>query len=250
VYVKVFRSIFDGSLGDDPETRHIFMDLLALADAEGELDMTPEAIAAITRVPLERVKAALARLGSPDPLSRNPACEGKRLVPLDPDRSWGWRIVNYLRHRGIRDEKDRRRQNREAQARRRARLVSLGKPSSAQVSTDKPKQRQKQKQKQKQKDRGAVAPRARPTIEEVRAYCTERGNAVDPQAWMNHYEANGWRVGKVPMSDWRAAVRTWEKNGVAASTAAPSQRPNGPDPALAKARRDKEEWEREQGQKR
>ncbi|MCL4193867.1 MAG: hypothetical protein KJZ87_19165 [Thermoguttaceae bacterium] len=53
-----------------------------------------------------------------------------------------------------------------------------------------------------------------PTVEEVRAYCHERGNAVDPQRFIDHYTANGWRVGKNPMRDWKAAIRTWEKNGV------------------------------------
>ena len=52
-----------------------------------------------------------------------------------------------------------------------------------------------------------------PTIEEVRAYCLERGNSVDAERWYNHYRANGWMVGKTKMVDWKAAVRTWERNG-------------------------------------
>jgi uncharacterized protein YdaU (DUF1376 family) len=55
---------------------------------------------------------------------------------------------------------------------------------------------------------------ARPTVEEVRTYCTERGNAVDPETFVSHYEANGWKVGPNSMKDWQAAVRTWEKNGL------------------------------------
>ena len=50
-----------------------------------------------------------------------------------------------------------------------------------------------------------------PTIEEVSAYCLERGNGVDPQRFIDYYTANGWRVGKNPMKDWRAAVRNWER---------------------------------------
>lgn len=65
--------------------------------------------------------------------------------------------------------------------------------------------------------------RARPTLDEVKAYCRERGNSVDPQQWFDHYTANGWKVGKNPMRDWQAAVRTWEKsshgtNGSAATS--------------------------------
>jgi hypothetical protein len=52
-----------------------------------------------------------------------------------------------------------------------------------------------------------------PTVEEVRAYCLERGNSVEPQLFVDSYTAKGWKVGKTPMSDWKAAVRTWEQNG-------------------------------------
>lgn len=51
----------------------------------------------------------------------------------------------------------------------------------------------------------------KPTLDEVRAYCDERRNRVDPQTFLDHYESNGWRVGKNPMKDWKAAVRTWER---------------------------------------
>ena len=50
-----------------------------------------------------------------------------------------------------------------------------------------------------------------PTIEEVKAYCSERGNKVDPERWYDYYTSNGWKVGKNPMKDWKAAVRTWER---------------------------------------
>lgn len=54
-----------------------------------------------------------------------------------------------------------------------------------------------------------------PTIEEVRAYCKERGNDVDPSKWHNFYSAKGWMIGKNKMKDWKAAVRTWEtKHGI------------------------------------
>ena len=54
---------------------------------------------------------------------------------------------------------------------------------------------------------------AKPTLEEVTAYCLERGKGVDPQKWYDYYSANGWKVGKNPMKDWKAAVRTWERSG-------------------------------------
>ena len=63
-----------------------------------------------------------------------------------------------------------------------------------------------------------------PTLDEVREYCRERGNRVDPQRWFDFYVSNGWRVGKNPMKDWKAAVRTWERNGIAQK---PRVGPNG-----------------------
>lgn len=51
-----------------------------------------------------------------------------------------------------------------------------------------------------------------PTIEEIRAYCAERENSVDPERFHAHYDSNGWKVGPNPMKSWKAAVITWEKN--------------------------------------
>ena len=50
-----------------------------------------------------------------------------------------------------------------------------------------------------------------PTLDEVRAYCQERHNSVDPEQFINFYTSKGWMVGKNPMKDWKAAVRTWER---------------------------------------
>lgn len=50
-----------------------------------------------------------------------------------------------------------------------------------------------------------------PTVDEVRVYCTEKGYTVDPARFVDYYTSNGWRVGKNPMKDWKAAVRTWNR---------------------------------------
>lgn len=52
----------------------------------------------------------------------------------------------------------------------------------------------------------------KPALEEIRAYCQSRQNGVDAERFYDYYESNGWRVGKSPMKDWKAAVRTWERN--------------------------------------
>ena len=60
-----------------------------------------------------------------------------------------------------------------------------------------------------------IEPRKRftaPTLEEVKEYCSERKNNVDAERFIDYYTANGWKVGKNPMKDWKAAVRSWERN--------------------------------------
>lgn len=52
----------------------------------------------------------------------------------------------------------------------------------------------------------------KPTLEEVSAYCKERKNNVNPQRFIDFYTSKGWKVGKEPMKDWKACVRTWEQD--------------------------------------
>jgi hypothetical protein len=52
----------------------------------------------------------------------------------------------------------------------------------------------------------------KPNIQEIKDYCLERKNNVDVNKFFNYYEANGWKVGKNAMKDWKACVRTWEGN--------------------------------------
>lgn len=107
MYAKIFHQIYDSSIADDWETRVVFMDLLILADRDGFVDMTHEAIAARTRLPLEMVNKAVNMLTQPDEKSRTPDHDGRRLLPIDPRRGWGWKVVNYEKYRTIRDENDR-----------------------------------------------------------------------------------------------------------------------------------------------
>lgn len=83
----------------------------------------------------------------------------------------------------------------------------------------KPKEKEKEKEKTKEKEKDnreseADKPPARsrfipPTVDEVMAYCTEKGYTVDADRFVDYYTSNGWRVGKNPMKDWKAAVRNW-----------------------------------------
>lgn len=63
----------------------------------------------------------------------------------------------------------------------------------------------------------------KPTIEEVEAYCRERGNRVDAEQFCDFYESKGWMVGSNHMKDWKGAVRTWERR----DGRKPNKTPNG-----------------------
>lgn len=77
---------------------------------------------------------------------------------------------------------------------------------------EKVKDKEKLSQGESQKKAAAFYP---PTVEEVRAYCQERGNRVDPEHFVDFYTSKGWKVGNQPMKDWKACVRTWERKDAA-----------------------------------
>ena len=90
--------------------------------------------------------------------------------------------------------------------------------------------------KESKADKPPRAPRfTPPSIDEVRAYCEERGNNVDPQRFIDFYAAKGWMVGRNKMKDWKAAVRTWEQRGN--DSPRPQQQKSGGDRLLEMIRR-------------
>lgn len=73
-----------------------------------------------------------------------------------------------------------------------------------------------------EREKRQASPRfVKPSVEEVREYCAARGNSVDAEEFVDFYESKGWMIGKSPMKDWKAAVRTWEKSKNTARSSAP-----------------------------
>lgn len=133
MYAKIFRSMYDGTLRGKAHELLVFTNMLASCDRDGCVDKHPRAIADEVGLTVEQVQAALATLEAPDPESRSPEHDGRRIVRLDTHRAWGWLLVNFAKYRAIRNEEDRMAQNREAQARYRAKHVSTSKPSTLTV---------------------------------------------------------------------------------------------------------------------
>src|SRR5262245_48029018 len=115
MFAKVFGQIFDSSIAEDYNCRRMFMDLLVLADPTSAVDMTLEAIARRTNVPVGEVSRYIDELCQPDAKSRSQLEEGKRLIPLDSNRDWGWQIVNCQHYRKLRDQETMRLYFRDAQ---------------------------------------------------------------------------------------------------------------------------------------
>jgi hypothetical protein len=106
-----------------------------------------------------------------------------------------WRINNYLRN-------DRYQETKYIEEKEHLNIsengsYSLGIPSIGQESTE----------------QGSIVKSTRfvpPTLDEIKDYCLERNNNVDPNKFYDFYQAKGWMVGKNKMKDWKAAIRTWE----------------------------------------
>ena len=116
--------------------------------------------------------------------------------------------------------------------------VPVTEKKSSVSEQDKDKEKDNDKDKDKEREYRGFAPvsaaaaasralSAPPSLGEIESYCRERGNSVNAQRFLDFYTANGWRIGKVPMKDWKAAVRSWETNGMDGRTnPAPARKPD------------------------
>jgi len=225
MYVKVFNQIFDSSIADDYKLRHFFTDMLVLADINGVVDMTATAIAARTRIPLEEVVSMLAKLEQPDPESRTPDHDGRRIALLDDHRTWGWCIINYDRFRKTSSE-EQRREKTAARTRayklRKAEQNSKGDAVVTHGDAGDAMQRQMQREKQMQESSETCAKVFAPaceenlqkvSLEEAKTFAKRkhiRNHILE--AWFSACELSGWRlVDKLtgreqPIKDWQAAL--------------------------------------------
>lgn len=126
MFAKIFSQIFDSSIAENHLHRHVFMDLLVLADIDGVVDMTLEAIARRTNVPVQDVRDAIEALCTPDQSSRTKEADGRRLFPVDAGRDWGWQIVSYQHYRAVRDDEARRQYHRSYYLEKRAKKKANG----------------------------------------------------------------------------------------------------------------------------
>lgn len=113
MYAKVFQQIYKSSLAKvGPwEALVTFQQMLILADWQGIVEETAESIAAISTVPVDIIKKGIEVLEQADPESRNPDEDGRRILRLNPNRTWGWRITNYTHYRDMKNDEERKAYN-------------------------------------------------------------------------------------------------------------------------------------------
>ena len=85
--------------------------------------------------------------------------------------------------------------------------------SHDEVMKEKKRKEESRREEEEKREEGETTTRFhKPSISEIQQYCEERKNTINAEKFFNYYEANGWKVGKNKMKDWKACVRTWEQN--------------------------------------
>ena len=101
--------------------------------------------------------------------------------------------------------------NRQRRFREKKKLLALQSVTESVTKSNESKSIEKEKDKETEKEKKDSPKRfVPPSIDEVQAYCTERGNGIDAESFIDFYTSKNWYVGKTKMTDWQAAVRTWE----------------------------------------
>lgn len=192
-FIALYRSLLSWGWHADPATGWLFVNLLLMANWEdgewqgkpikrGQLVTGRKALAAQTGLSEQTVRTSLNRLKSTNEITI--ASTNKFSVIT---------IVNYGKFQDVP----------EMPTSTLTSNLTSGQPATNQQLTT---------NEQSNKD---IKPRKRftpPSVDEVAAYCRERRNAVDAQRFVDFYAASGWMRGKTPVRDWKACVRTWERN--------------------------------------
>jgi len=211
MYGKLFTQMYDGTLGTKGPWQALvtFQQMIVLADQHGEIDMTPEAMARRTTIPIEIIVEGIKALEQPDPDSRSPALQGRRIERLTADRDWGWRIVNYAHYRSIRTQDDRREYMKQYQRERRAKVKKSTVSTSG--KQNQPIAEAKAETSKERAGRGTRLPPAWQPSPDLQAWARAKRQDLDLEdtleRFRDHWAAQpGQRGVKL---DWAATYRNW-----------------------------------------
>tara|TARA_R110000824_G_scaffold106133_1_gene250758 strand:- start:405 stop:1079 length:675 start_codon:yes stop_codon:yes gene_type:complete len=105
MFIKLFNQILDSSIADDRRLRHFFTDIMLCCDSAGFVMMTEAAISRRIGTTIDEVKWGLAELMKPDPRSKTPDHEGRRIEAVEGS-GYGWRVINFEAYKSIRSTED------------------------------------------------------------------------------------------------------------------------------------------------
>ncbi len=100
--------MYEGTLYGHWEAIVTLQQMLVLCDSAGVIDMTPQAISGKTSIPLDILTKGIEVLSSPDPYSRTPGEDGKRIATIDEHRPWGWYIINHAKYQKLKSAEEKR----------------------------------------------------------------------------------------------------------------------------------------------
>jgi hypothetical protein len=226
MYGKIFASMYEGSMvGSGPVVFAVWGYCISKADIDGTVLLNPALLAPIIGTSRGEIESAIAFLQEPDAHSKNPEHEGRRLLHQTGHLYF---LVSHEYYRAMKNNEERREYMREYMRKKRENenvnvnkvneVLTKVNPASASSYTS-------------SSDKGGCKggestkkpPFTKPTADDVKAYIIEKGVNVEADSFIDHYESNGWMVGKVKMKDWRATVRKWGRGNNGKPAATPQQ---------------------------
>jgi len=117
--------MYDGTLVESWEALVTFQQMIILSDANGIVDITPQALSRQTGIPIQIIRNGIIVLEAEDIDSRSPASKGKRIERLDDHRDWGWQIVNYSYYCNLINARDKREKDRSRIEKKRKEISSV-----------------------------------------------------------------------------------------------------------------------------
>jgi hypothetical protein len=209
-YTKLFSDIVDSSIWDESaETCKVWVTLLALSNADGLVRGSVGWLAGKSRVTVKACELALKKFAAPDPKSRTPDNDGRRIEVLED----GWLILNYLLFRdrlsmnpiAVKTRERVRKHRERYTALRNGNSVTAPHPASASASAS-----------ESVPVSGGCkggSKFVKPTQPQLAIYAKEIDLPVpEIEKFYDYYESNGWKVGKAPMKSWQASMRNWKRN--------------------------------------
>lgn len=203
-WIKLFRKLLDWEWFNDSKTLHVFIYLMLRANHKdkkwrgievkrGQLITGRQAISDATGISQQSVRTAISNLISTSEITSKPTNR--------------FSLVTICKFDTFQVQKD----DDNQQINQQTNQQSTSNQPAINHKQELKNEKNEKKEPSTKEEKKTVKRFAPPSLEDVTSYCQERNNQVDPASWIDHYTANGWKVGKNSMKDWKAAVRTWEK---------------------------------------